>query len=215
MHGDQTQIAHRLQELLIDNNMKQTELATHLDVDPSVISTWINGRRTIPQKNIEDIADVFGLPLPDVQHFGCEIPILGEVRENYQVVQYDTLTSKKRVKCKTVFLPADCVGYIYVSETPFNWRDQMIFIARVRKGGMVDQRKIHHKSDGRLCLIAVNNKKMIAIPRKKQDGSWDLFALGDNRILVQSADIQYSLPILCQLPNWSVLPYGFHETLEY
>jgi len=77
MHGDQLQIAHRLQELLIANNMKQTELANHLDLDPSVISSWINGRRTIPQKNIEDIADVFGLPLPDIQPFGFEIPILG------------------------------------------------------------------------------------------------------------------------------------------
>jgi len=214
------QVAERLQELLFLNNMKQADLAEKIDVDPSVISSWVNGRRSIPQKNIEDLAEIFELPIADIAHFGCQIPILGEIRENYYIHSYDPLVTKKTIKCKTVWLPGDCVGYIYVSETPYNWRDQMIFIARIRKGGMVDQQMTHKNSNGRICLLGLTNEykvseKMIAIPRKNKDDSWDIYAIGDNRLVIQNVDISYCIPILCQFPNWHLLEFGFHNKLEY
>jgi transcriptional regulator with XRE-family HTH domain len=53
--------SNRLQELLDEENLSQTELAKRVGVHKSLVSNWISGARGIDSENLLAVARVFGV----------------------------------------------------------------------------------------------------------------------------------------------------------
>lgn len=53
--------ATRLQELITEENISQTELANRVGVNRSMVTLWLNGQRKISPENLLALARVFGV----------------------------------------------------------------------------------------------------------------------------------------------------------
>ena len=208
-------IAARLAELLVLHDMKQSELAQKLQVDQSVVSSWLNGRRTVPPEKRINICDLFDVPIAELSSFNCEIPIYGEVQDDFSIIDFDPIKHKKRLLIKNLYFPADCIGYIYGINQKYSWRYNAIWVVRVVKGRWADTNKVHPQSDGRLCLIQpTGGRKILGVPFADTDGTWNIHAMNDGNLIHKDVEVDYAIPILSALPNWSVLEKSFDPNLE-
>lgn len=208
-------IAARLAELLVTHDMKQSELASRLKVDQSVVSSWLNGRRSIPHEKLLFICEIFDCPMAELTSFNCEIPIFGEVQTNYEIIDYDPLIDNKKLLIKNLFFPADCVGYIYGIDNKWSWRYRSIVIIRVVKGRWVDKKEMHPRSEGRLCLIQpAGGRKMLGVPHANAQGNWNISAMDGMGQIANDVDIHYAIPTLCAIPNWDILEKSFEPNLD-
>jgi transcriptional regulator with XRE-family HTH domain len=208
-------VAARIAELLIERDMKQSELAEKVGVDASVVSSWISGRRGVPQDKKIQICEQFNIPLTELNHFNCEIPVYGEVQDNFEIIDFDPIKFKKRLLIKNLFFPSDCVGYIYGNRQEYNWRFNAIWVVRVVKGRWADKNECHPQCDGRFNLIQITGgKKMLGVPHSNTDGSYNIHSIGDGTLLLKGQFLDYAIPILAGLPNWGALIKSFHPDLE-
>ena len=208
-------VAARIAELLIERDMKQSELAEKVGVDASVVSSWISGRRGVPKDKKIQICEQFNIPITELNYFNCEIPVYGEVQDNFEILDFDPIKHKKRLLIKNLFFPSDCVGYIYGNRQEYNWRFNAIWVVRVVKGRWADRNECHPQCDGRFCLIQITGgRKMLGVPHSNTDGSYSIHSIGDGTLLLKGQFLDYAIPVLAGLPNWAVLVKSFHPDLE-
>ena len=215
-------IGKRVAELLIENEYTQSMLAKELQVSPTEVSAWINGKRNIPLAKKLSISELFQTPVSELENYECHVPIKGEVQDDWTIIDYDPLAAPRSLRMKNIILPVDTVGWVFTPSQELWWRNNAIWVARIVPGRFVDQKKVHPNCDGRLSVMKIlGGNKYIGIPSKitvKTDEdyseSWNITALGNGVILQKNVELEWGVPLIAGIPNWSALPRSFYPTLD-
>mgnify|MGYP003638609075 CR=1 FL=1 len=208
-------VGDKLSEILFERDMKRTELAEAMGEDPSVISAWIHGRRTISDEKKEKLSKILNIPYTELQLTNCTIDIKGSIEDNYTVIDYDNNASPRRLKLKNILVPEDVYGYIYNPTNTSGWRSGAIYCVRIMKGRWVDSKIVSSDCDGRFSFVKTqDNKKMFGVPIKKADGLYDICAMSDGQVFARNVELEYGLPVLCCFFNWMLMERSFYDTLD-
>ena len=71
MNTDET-VAFNFKRLLDENGIRQKDYAQKHNIDPSVVSKWINNKRPMTASEIKDAADEFGVTVNDLYYAGTD-----------------------------------------------------------------------------------------------------------------------------------------------
>jgi transcriptional regulator with XRE-family HTH domain len=227
-------VGQRLADLITHSNIKQIDIAKALDVDPSVVSNWITGKRYMPTaKKVELCAfmeDLTGevFPLEELNTFDCVIPIKGEVQDGWNIIDYDPLSKPRKLRVKNLYFPPDTVGFVFSNSNKYYWRHNAIWVARIVPGRWVDKKEVHPASDTRLCMLKVKaGDKFIAVPtasgtrtvtsgegNKSSVQQYNITSMGDGVMIWKDVELDYAIPIIAGIPNWQILDRVFHPDLD-
>lgn len=227
-------VGQRLADLITHSNIKQIDIAKALDVDPSVVSHWITGKRHMPtSKKVELCAfleekngEVF--PLEELNTFDCVIPIKGEVQDSWNIIDYDTLSKERKLRVKNLYFPPDTVGFIFQNSNKLYWRHNAIWVTRIVPGRWVDKKEVHPHADSRLCMLKVKGgNKFLAVPNiagkrtitsgeghKSTVPSYNIVTMGNGELVLKDVELDYAIPIIAGIPNWQILEKVFHPNLD-
>ena len=127
-------IGKRVAELLIENEYTQSMLAKELQVSPTEVSAWINGKRNIPLAKKLSISELFQTPVSELENYECHVPIKGEVQDDWTIIDYDPLAAPRSLRMKNIILPVDTVGWVFTPSQELWWRNNAISLCPCRCG---------------------------------------------------------------------------------
>lgn len=209
--------ATKLREILLDRDMTQTELATLLNEDRSVVSLWITGRRLISEEKKEKICRLLEIELSELSDYSSSVPIVGETSESMIVLNYSALDRIPILKLKNSILPTDLQGIIYNSRKNRQARQETIFCFRNTPGKYISENKIHEQADNATCFCEhVNGTRFIAdVYKLSNTGFYSLYHVHSQKIInnCNSIELHFAMPIWCQFTNWRILNVSFDNNL--
>lgn len=213
-HNRQSQIpSNRLAELLLERDLKRSELAEMIDEDPSVVSSWITGKRNLSDEKRLLIAKALDVDVDIIIDNACSIPIVATCDKQFHVHAYRATDKSLNLKCRTIRFPSYVIGILEIAESEHVWWNKTIHIVPHRKKSWIEKSEIHPVSDNHMCYMSTTaGKQYIGIPRTNGK-KWSIHSPVNTEI-ESYVDLLWSVPLLASIPNWSVMDLSFVNTLE-
>lgn len=73
-------LASRIGQLIDESTYSRSDVARHLKVDRSVVTLWVQGKRTPQMKNLIDLAELMGVEMSELWDDGESLPSTPEQR---------------------------------------------------------------------------------------------------------------------------------------
>tara|TARA_R110000868_G_scaffold274_8_gene2359 strand:+ start:773 stop:1435 length:663 start_codon:yes stop_codon:yes gene_type:complete len=212
-------ISHRLNEILLEKDVKKSELASILNVDASVVSGWISGKRILTMKSRSLIADKLKIDVNEISDFTCEIPIVGYAEyNNYRIIDAKVMDKIQSLKVKNAILPKGMQAIKLQHTSDYNWRRDLIWLFKNTIDSSIQQKRVHRGVDFRLCICeTAHGIKYLAEVRKTlEKDRYTLHAVVGGEPLANCIGIElnWACPVYCSYANHDVLETSFVNSLD-
>ena len=211
--------SHNLEKILSSHDMKKSELAKLLNLDPSVISGWVSGKRILTMDSRKLIAEKLKIDVNELTDFCSEIPIVGYAEYlDYRVIEAKLMDKIQSLKIKTSIVPENMQGIMMQRASDYNWRRDTIWVFKNKPDGCINEKRVHPLIDYRLAFAETDNGvKYIAEVRKTPNHDrYSLHAIHGGEPLPNCSDIElnWAVPIYGTYHNHTILDTSFTPTLD-